>query len=315
MKLFLLLTISLFIYFLINPAKITAADLGITCDNWSCTPENVSSIFPADYWYPGKSVTKTIMVSNNNTSPKTVGIKANNISTVGNLDQLMTIDIGQTDSSSQLWSGSLSQFYKSGEIKLADIPGGENKEFYFKVTLPESIDDQLQNQSTSYNLIIGLINTDALPTPTPTTTSPTPANATESNPNSTSSTSTTDLPTPTLARATELSLASEVTPTGEILGQQNETPPVMTSGTSCKNPWWGFLLLPFQGLFLIQLLKHVRRNTLFQATVASLAITSATISVFWIFFCLRFLVLIPMIINILTLYFIYKKLKFASQFG
>lgn len=157
---FLFLVILLFVV-----AGVNAADYNLTCTyNAGCSP-SLPAFFPAlEIWYPGKTLTKTIQFTNNNSIGRKVGVQASQTTTSGDVDQVIDLVITKSDST-VLFSNSLHAFYASGEVLLLDnLTSHASETFSFQATMYSTSGNEYQSMTTQFDLIIGLISS---PTPTP----------------------------------------------------------------------------------------------------------------------------------------------------
>lgn len=290
---------------------IYASDLEITCNHLGCNPTNVASIFPSDMWYPGRVVSKNIKITNNSGSSKLMGIKAINISINSTIDQVFLLSIKQSNDNNIVWSGTLTQFYNAGEIKLADLSPEASEEFNFIVTLLQSAENQYQNQSTSFNLIIGFIENHSSPIPTNTPVpTETPVSSSTPSPTSTNTLTQASSQTPIFAlsnNAFSTSTPTEITPTGEVLGQTNITPNI-SGGLSCKNPWWWPLVLFIQFLLTTILVKYTTKNTFIPLLPVNIILSSTAIIILRQYFCYWSLMIFPICVGTFGYYLFYRKI-------
>jgi hypothetical protein len=185
MKKNIIYKIFLFFLFLIvlflKPSTVKAQNLEVTCDgSGSCTLSSTDPLFsiPQDsYWYPGKSIAKTLRITNNNpTDTTTVSTNAKNLqinSSPCQLDkQLLLSIVGPAPLNSVVWAGSLNAFYQQAPLPLAVFSPSSFGDFIFTVALPIGVGNECQNQTTSFDLLLNFSGetTSPIPTPTPTST-------------------------------------------------------------------------------------------------------------------------------------------------
>lgn len=153
------------------PGKILAADLEVVCQSTGCSPTSFPAFFlSSEIWYPGKSVTKTVKVTNNSTIVRAVKVRAQNPVTTGEIDKVMFMVINQVGQAGSLWQGTLNTFYSAGDLFLADVPISIVADFNFIVTMDLSAGNQYQGKSTSFNMIFSFNQSPNFPTLTPTQT-------------------------------------------------------------------------------------------------------------------------------------------------
>lgn len=152
-----------------------AADADISCNENGCNPSTLSSFFPSDTWYPGRTVTKIAKITNTASVTRPFGVIPQNTASSNDIDTIMRLDIRDAGNNNLLWSDTLAAFYKVSETILTDISAGSSTEISFNIRMPQTAGDQYQNQTTSFDLILGFIEPTTAPTSTPgPTDTPTP---------------------------------------------------------------------------------------------------------------------------------------------
>lgn len=152
-KLFPVLLFSLAL-FLFLPGKIFAADLTVNCNNDGCSPASSASIFPSDYWYPGRFISRQIGVNNTGAVALAVSNQSQNSRASGNLDAVMLFSIVRNSNSSVLWSGTLRDFYNTGSVSLGTLAAAGSEAYNYTVTMDSNSGDQHQGKNTSYDLVL-----------------------------------------------------------------------------------------------------------------------------------------------------------------
>ena len=128
--------------------------LNISCTASGCTPSSADAVFStADNWYPGKSLTKTIKITNDSGDAMTVYSRSQNATASGNLDNIATIKINS------LWAGTLADFFTAGNINLGSFAAGESNNFSYTVSIPQSAGNIYQNKFASFDLLLGFSTT------------------------------------------------------------------------------------------------------------------------------------------------------------
>ncbi|MBI5449550.1 hypothetical protein HY948_04525, partial [Candidatus Gottesmanbacteria bacterium] len=156
--------------FIIPPAF--AQDLSVSCSGSGCTPSTSTALFEStEKWYPGKSITKVIRITNSNTASQDVATKTQNSSATGTVDSVITMSIRRVSTNAIVWSGSLQNFYAAGDIALATFASGAIDDFAYTVALNQSASNSFQSLETAFDLLLGFVTADVTPTPTPTPTS------------------------------------------------------------------------------------------------------------------------------------------------
>lgn len=156
-RVFLTVLIGLAVLFLTQTAL--AADDNISCTESGCTPSTITHFFSSsEVWYPGKTITKTIQITNTSGSGQKIGADTYNESTTGGLDQEINLVITRLDSS-VAWSGLLSAFYANGETELlSNLGSGSSEIFAFTATMDTTAGNEFQNTSTQFDLTLGFIS-------------------------------------------------------------------------------------------------------------------------------------------------------------
>lgn len=175
MKRFFLLA-GLFWLFFYKAAGAEAVDLVIDCGDQSCSPQSSGSLFPSsEVWYPGKFLAKTVQISNSGSVTRDTATQALNFNQSGNLDQKINLSIVQGSTDSVVWAGSLHDFYQAGEVGLAAFSPSSFDNFTYTVSMDLTADNNYQQTSTSFDLLLGFLASVITPTVTPTPTAgPTP---------------------------------------------------------------------------------------------------------------------------------------------
>lgn len=156
-KIFLTLLIGLGVLFVTQTAM--AADDNISCTDSGCTPSTITHFFSSsEVWYPGKTLTKTIQITNTSGSSQKIGADTSGETTTGGLDQVLNLVITRSDSTIA-WSGLLSAFYTNGETELlSSLGNGSSDTFAFALTMDSDAGNAYQNTSTQFDLTLGFIS-------------------------------------------------------------------------------------------------------------------------------------------------------------
>lgn len=165
--------------FLVPQAK--AVDLNIDCpaSPTACSKSGVADpLFTSaadGFWYPGKSITKTINLKNSGSETREMAIKGKRTSEVNILENVMHISI--VGGTTIIWSGSVADFYSQEKIGMGIFAPGANLNYNFTVFMSSGAGDNYQNEETVFDLTLGFWGEPA-PTPTPTAAPvPTPTSA------------------------------------------------------------------------------------------------------------------------------------------
>lgn len=169
---FLLLTI-----LIVKPNVIKAQDSEVTCDGAdSCTLSPEGPLFPTsqdNLWYPGKSIAKTLRITNSSTTNTlTISTNAQNSQTDKfscQLDKQLLLSIVGPNGVS--WAGSLNNFYQlSTPLPLGNFSPDSFGDFIFTVFLPQGTENQCQDRTTSFNLLLDFSGEPITPPPASTPT-------------------------------------------------------------------------------------------------------------------------------------------------
>lgn len=140
-----------------------AADLNIKCSETKCSPETIEDFFPeTEIWYPTKTYTKRITISNNSELPSRVSAIAHDFIQAkegADLSKVIQYTIIRESDNEELWTGSLYSFYHSGEVTLIDILAiDRSATFLFKGEMYSTAGNEYQNTNTQFNLIFTISN-------------------------------------------------------------------------------------------------------------------------------------------------------------
>jgi len=179
---FLLTTLLFFSFVLSFPTLALAADLSIDCPALptACSKSGLDPLFSNSldgFWYPGKSITKTLNLKNSGPETREMAIKGTRTSGVGILENVMQISI--VGGTTVIWSGSVADFYDQEKIGMGTFAPGADLNYNFTVFMSSGAGDEYQNQETVFDLTLGFWG-EPVPTATPTPTSvptPTPTSA------------------------------------------------------------------------------------------------------------------------------------------
>ncbi|KKS97518.1 MAG: hypothetical protein UV73_C0008G0038 [Candidatus Gottesmanbacteria bacterium GW2011_GWA2_43_14] len=167
----------LFFFFLFSvflPKDVMASDLDLTCNDSGCTPATVSDFFPADKWYPGKEIVKTFRIQNTSGSKKQAALGSYDESSTGGMPGAMSLTVQSVPSLNTIWTGTFEEVFANDEISLGEIEASEVKDYRLVLVMDESSGNNLQDQSLSFSLKIGLLEAAESPTSTPPSPSLTP---------------------------------------------------------------------------------------------------------------------------------------------
>ncbi|MBU1499354.1 fibronectin type III domain-containing protein, partial [Patescibacteria group bacterium] len=136
----------------------------------ACSKTGVDPFFSDSldgYWYPGKSITKTLSLKNSAPETREMAIKGERTSPESILEEVMHISI--VGGTTVIWSGSVTDFYALEKIGMGIFETGANLDYNFTVFMSSDADDNYQNKETVFDLTLGFWEEPiSSPTPTPT---------------------------------------------------------------------------------------------------------------------------------------------------
>ncbi len=156
MKKLTIILIALFLFFL-SSHRAQAADLIFDLGVPSGQP-----IFVIDNTLPGDSETRTIKITNNDTTPHLVKVRSQKTSETKNFSQILQITIKAN--TTDIFGGStgtktVSQFFNASDgpngMNLTTINPGQTVNYIFTVFFPPSADNAYQKASIVFDLIFG----------------------------------------------------------------------------------------------------------------------------------------------------------------
>lgn len=149
-----LVALTLCLGLLFSSRQVFAADHNFTCTSSGCTPSTVTGFFPSsEVWYPGKTLVKTISVTNQSGEPLDVAVNAQNYTGSPGLDEVVQLTISR--SGTTVWDGSLYSFYRSSPVELQDtLAHGASQTFTFTAFMYEDAGNQYQNKSTTFDMAL-----------------------------------------------------------------------------------------------------------------------------------------------------------------
>lgn len=134
---------------------VLAADLDVSCSDTDCSPASATSIFPNDDWFPGRTVSRTIKVTNTGSGSLSISTRGQNAISNGDLDNVMNLTITRLSDSVVVWGGTLNNFYSTNNIGLTNLGFGQNDNFVYTVSMESGSGNEYQNKKTSFDLVLG----------------------------------------------------------------------------------------------------------------------------------------------------------------
>lgn len=117
-----------------------------------------SPLFVVTNMMPGETKEKQVLITNNATVTRPVGVRGLKTEETGNLSKVLEITISQNGT--VLYQKTLSHFFQDSNLPngifLFNLNHGQNKTVKFKVKFKESADNSYQNKKVVFDLKIGL---------------------------------------------------------------------------------------------------------------------------------------------------------------
>lgn len=152
----ILLPLLIFGFFPAWPVR--AADLNIDCLSSPavCNQSGLDPLFSDrldGFWYPGRSVTKTLGLKNSSPKTRQMAIKGTRTFGASSLEDVMHVSIVGGDS--VIWSGPISDFYRQEKIAMGVFAPGSSLNYKFTVSMSHEADNSYQNKQTVFDLTLG----------------------------------------------------------------------------------------------------------------------------------------------------------------
>jgi len=273
--------------FMLYAPAVFAGDLNVNCPAppATCLKSGTDPLFTSSidgYWYPGRSLTKTINLKNSSPETREMAIKGEKTSSESILEEVMNISIirGVT----VVWSGTAVDFYNQERIGMGVFNPEANFNYDFTVSMSIEADDDYQNKETIFDLILGFWG-EPIPTPTPTPTS----TFTSSSEGTTEDSSSTPTPTPgggivhgiatffeegILGAADEETPPPTPTPSGETKG--------VTEECITERPYLPWILLILQAIILLLIEFFSNKNQIKRKRILAVLVTLISIILFYL---------------------------------
>jgi hypothetical protein len=117
-KILFAIALSLLVLFKGAPT-VYAADFNLNCGDSGCTKSGTEPLFSKtidDYWFPGRTLTKTINLENSSSTTREMSIKPDRISIADILENVVQVSIITDPGGIVIWAGNLDNFYKHGHF-------------------------------------------------------------------------------------------------------------------------------------------------------------------------------------------------------
>ncbi len=127
---------------------------------------NPDPLFSQANFAPGQAVTANINVTNNTDAVQPIAIEAINVNDPDNLGSALTIEISQ--GTSQVYTGSLADFFSAGEVYLSNLNSLANTTYNVEVTFSETAGNDWQGKVlNSFDVLVGFLGEMPPPPPPP----------------------------------------------------------------------------------------------------------------------------------------------------
>lgn len=165
-----LFSLSIAALLLRHQPPVLAANLSITCyQKKPCQASSASPLFPpSEVWSPGKTVSKTVKITNKTNKKQKIAIQGMAKSDSDQekiFNRVISLSVINKDNNQSLWQGKLTDLYSSQEIPLLSIAKDSSKELILRLTMDKSADNRFQKNQTSLDLIFGFIENSPLTPP------------------------------------------------------------------------------------------------------------------------------------------------------
>lgn len=161
-KKFTLFISSLILFFtFISPIR--AGDLNVTCSPGNCNSTGDDPLFQETNILPGWQLTKTITATNSYAEMRQFALELYDYQNNDSLGDVIQLNIKESGSATNLFSGSLTNFNNTGYLLLTNINSGLSKDYDLTAIFPTWVGNNFQAKIVIFNLRLGfdmLIPTD-----------------------------------------------------------------------------------------------------------------------------------------------------------
>jgi hypothetical protein len=274
------------LHFTLYAPTVFAGDLNVDCPAppATCSKSGTDPLFTSSvdgYWYPGRSLTKTINLKNSSPETREMAIKGEKISLENTLEEMMNVSIIRD--ATIIWSGNVVDFYNQEKIGMGIFDPGVDFDYDFIVSMSIEAGDDYQNEETIFDLTLGFWGEPiSTPTPTPTFTS--------SSEGTTEGSSPTSSPTPggeialgiatffeegILDATTEKTFSPAPTPGDKIKG--------VTEECLTERPYLPWILLILQAIIILLIEFFSDKNQVKRKRILAVLVTLISIILFYLF--------------------------------
>lgn len=139
---------------LILVSSVKAADLEINCSQKDCVKSTDLPLFNSEdgLWFPGKSVSKYIILKNSAKSEQEITVKNNQKHNENDLESILYITFRNNRTNKIAWEGSLAKFYNKKSISLGKLKSGQSFEVLAGLKMLNVTSLDYQNQKAVFDL-------------------------------------------------------------------------------------------------------------------------------------------------------------------
>ncbi|RJQ36901.1 hypothetical protein C4559_04165 [Candidatus Microgenomates bacterium] len=134
--------------------SVKAADLEINCSQKECIKSTDQPLFnPEDgLWFPGKSVSKSIILKNSTKTQQEVTVKNNQKHQENDLEGILYLTFKNDKKNNVTWEGSLTKFYSRKSISLGKLKPGQSLEILAGLKMLDVTSLDYQDQKAVFDL-------------------------------------------------------------------------------------------------------------------------------------------------------------------
>jgi len=167
--------IFLFIFalvFLINPTLSLGAELEVECTTAGCTKNTTNPLFSTasdGWWYPGRQITKSILITNKATFPLIIKMTAPRSGMASVLEEVFSAKL---TGGATIFEGGLKSFFETSSFDLGIIGAGGNASYALSFDFNANAGNEYQNKASVFEINLNFteevaqVTPSATPTPT-----------------------------------------------------------------------------------------------------------------------------------------------------
>lgn|GEM_PF-6792743 len=153
--------IYLFLFYFIFPGYVLASDRSIVCEKNGCKPTEIKPLFShIETWYPGKSESETISITNNTDLILDTNIIIKNYVPQNNDDRIIFGEIVNLSNNKIVYKGSIGDIFyanKKKPISLGQIAVHKTELYRINIFIPKEIGNVAQGNIVSFDIEIGFV--------------------------------------------------------------------------------------------------------------------------------------------------------------